>query len=81
MTTAIAICKIRLADPLAEQVHTGLYDKAGNAIIKKSSRVILSGQFFEEADAHSLAELIGMGAARLPTAAELAERDRTAQEN
>lgn len=81
MTTAIAIHKLRLGDPDAPLTHTGCYDKNGGAILKRASRVVRSGHFFDIDDAASLAELIGMGAARMPTAQELADRDRAAQEN
>lgn len=80
MTTAIAICRIRLPDPSGDFVHTGRFNKDGNAIMNKASRDILPGQFFED-DADSLAELIAMGAARIPTNDEIALRELATREN
>ena len=81
MTTAIAICKIRLPDPSGDFVHTGRFNADGEATMRKASRVILSGDFFELDDAGGLAELIAQGAARLPTNEEIALRELATQEN
>lgn len=81
MTTAIAIHKLRLADPSGDMVHTGRFNASGDAIMTKSSRVVLSGQFFDLDDKVGLDELIALGAARLPTPEEIALRELATEEN
>jgi len=81
MTTAIAIFKIRMADPSAAFIHTGVFDTNGDAVVKKSSRVVHSGEFFDIDDADELAYFIKIGAARMPTAEEIALRDLAAKES
>lgn len=80
MATLVAINAIIVSDPNAEFVHTGLFDKDGNGIVKKSSLQIQPGQLFEFADGDELARLIDQEAARYPTDAELSLHQRLTKE-
>jgi hypothetical protein len=76
MATVITIHKITTSDPNAELIHTGRFDREGNAILKRTAKSIRSGEFFELDDPADLARLLEMGAVRYPTDEELALREQ-----
>lgn len=82
MTLVIALHKIGVDDPDAGVRHSGRYDDEGNAIMRKATRKILPGEFFEPADAATLQHLLNLGAVRHPTDGELAvmQRSKAAKE-
>lgn len=82
MTLVIAVHKIGVDDPTAGVCHSGRYDENGNAIMRKATRRILPGEFFEPADVATLQYLLDLGAVRHPTPGELAvmERSKAARE-
>jgi hypothetical protein len=71
MATVIALHRVTMSDPNADMIFTGAYDTAGNPILKKANRSILSGELFEVADPIELARLIEAGAVRYPSQSEL----------
>lgn len=72
MATVVAIHRIVVSDPNAAFVHSGSYDKNGNAILHKSSLYVEPGTVFEFPDTQELVEMIERGSMRYPTPAEVA---------
>lgn len=76
MTLVIALHRITKSDSAEPLIHSGEFDAAGNAILKKQVFSILPGTFFEIDDESELAELLAAGAVRYPDEAELALYER-----
>lgn len=81
MATVTAVHMIAVSDPAAQWVHSGRFNKDGNAIMNKSSLMIQPGQIFEYDDGPELDKLLSGGAVRHPTDAELALYNATGGRN
>lgn len=76
MSLVIALHRITGSAKNTELVHSGSFDAAGNAILKKQTHSVLPGSFFEVDDETEFAELLAAGAIRHPSDAELALFER-----
>lgn len=76
-TPIIALHKLRVSDPIAEMEFTGRYADDGSPIVRKAGRTIMPGQEYTPVNATELEYLLGCGAARYPSADDIAAIERT----